>query len=316
MEIIKKERTLISFDWVVKYLLRSKANFEIVEGFLSELLKRPITITGVLESQSNKTSSDDKTTAVDIFVEDDKGELILIELQFDPEPDYFQRILCGVSKAIVDHIIEGDTYDKVKKIYSISIVYFDLGQGKDYIYHGKTVFEGLNEHDVLMLSKRQQKKFNGIKIGDIYPEYYIIKIKNFNDVAKNTLEEWIYFLKNSRIKDGFKAKGLRKAAEELDYNRLSAEEKAEYDQAQKAKSHYHSQMLELLWEAEEKFEPIIAEKDKVIAEKEKERNKALAEKRKAEEEKEKAEEEKEKANKALEEKEREIAELKRLLNKK
>jgi len=32
------KRKLISFDWAIKRILRSKANFEILEGFLSELL--------------------------------------------------------------------------------------------------------------------------------------------------------------------------------------------------------------------------------------------------------------------------------------
>ncbi len=34
----RSPRKLISFDWAMKRLLRSKANFEILEGFLSELL--------------------------------------------------------------------------------------------------------------------------------------------------------------------------------------------------------------------------------------------------------------------------------------
>ena len=34
----RSPRKLITFDWAMKRLLRSKANFEILEGFLSELL--------------------------------------------------------------------------------------------------------------------------------------------------------------------------------------------------------------------------------------------------------------------------------------
>ena len=48
------ERKIVSFDWAVKRLLRSKANFEVLEGFLSELLFDDITILEVLESESNK----------------------------------------------------------------------------------------------------------------------------------------------------------------------------------------------------------------------------------------------------------------------
>ena len=49
-----KKRKLITFDWAIKRLLRSKANFGILEGFLSELFKEDITILDVLESESNK----------------------------------------------------------------------------------------------------------------------------------------------------------------------------------------------------------------------------------------------------------------------
>ena len=53
-------RKLISFDWAMKRLLRSKANFEILEGFLSELTGEDITILEILESESNKEDRADK----------------------------------------------------------------------------------------------------------------------------------------------------------------------------------------------------------------------------------------------------------------
>jgi predicted transposase/invertase (TIGR01784 family) len=292
----KKDRPLVSFDWAIKRLLRNKANYDVLEGFLSELLMCPVKIISILESESNKDHAKDKSNRADMIVEDDKGEIILIEIQFLPEMDYFQRMLFGVSKNVVDHMVEGDKYMTIKKVYSINIVYFDLGQGKDYVYHGKTIFEGLHEHDVLLLSEEQKKILNGIEAGDIFPEYYVLKINKFDDVAKDTLDEWVYFLKNDRIEDGFKAKGLLKAREVLDYNRLSPEEQAEYDRAQKEKSKQRSQIAtakdtgraEGRTEAEQEYVPIIEEQRKALEEK----------------------------NKALEEKEREIAELKRLLNKK
>jgi len=42
-------RKLISFDWAIKKILRSKANFGILEGFLSELLFTDIQIVDILE---------------------------------------------------------------------------------------------------------------------------------------------------------------------------------------------------------------------------------------------------------------------------
>ncbi|MCL1794729.1 MAG: hypothetical protein FWG34_12780 [Oscillospiraceae bacterium] len=41
---MKKDRTLVSFDWALKSILRQKENFDILEGFLSDLLNEKITI--------------------------------------------------------------------------------------------------------------------------------------------------------------------------------------------------------------------------------------------------------------------------------
>ncbi|MDR1581966.1 MAG: Rpn family recombination-promoting nuclease/putative transposase, partial [Prevotellaceae bacterium] len=136
------ERVLISFDYAIKQLLRNKANFEVLEGFLSELLMRDISVKNIGESESNKEHVTDKYNKVDILVEDDLGEIMLIELQFTPEIDYLHRMLYGTSKAITERMVRGAKYMEVKKVYSINIVYFDLGQGKDYVYHGKTRFMG------------------------------------------------------------------------------------------------------------------------------------------------------------------------------
>ena len=156
-------RSMISFDWAMKRLLRSKANFEVLEGFLTELLHRRIIIKHIAESEGNKDHKTDKSNRVDILVEADGRELVIIELQYDSEDDYFQRMLYGVSKAITEHISEGEPYEKVRKVYSINIVYFDLGEGDDYIYHGITRFTGLHTKNELQLSKRQK---------DIYGKTY------------------------------------------------------------------------------------------------------------------------------------------------
>jgi hypothetical protein len=73
-----KRRNLISFDWACKRLLRSKANFGILEGFLSELLVQEITILEILDSESNKSSAEEKSNRVDIKVKNSRGEIIII----------------------------------------------------------------------------------------------------------------------------------------------------------------------------------------------------------------------------------------------
>jgi predicted transposase/invertase (TIGR01784 family) len=71
----------IRFDWAAKRILRSKANYVILEGFLSELLKEDIKIKTLLGEESNKDSEKDKSNRVDILIENSKGEIIIVEIQ-------------------------------------------------------------------------------------------------------------------------------------------------------------------------------------------------------------------------------------------
>ncbi len=220
---------LVRFDWAMKKLLRSKANFGILEGFLSELLSRDLKIIELLESESNKESDDGKYNKIDILVKLDNGELVLIEVQVNTQYDYFHRMLFGTSKIISEHMKAGQTYANVKKVYSVNILYFDLGHGSDYVYHGTTSFIGMHNHDILDLSEKQKSLYQKGCVHEIYPEYYLIKVNQFNDIAKDTLDEWIYFLKNEEIKDSFHAKGLLEAKEKLDSFKLPEPERAAYD---------------------------------------------------------------------------------------
>jgi len=222
-------KNLIRFDWAVKRLLRNKANFGILEGFLSELIGEDIKIESILESESNQDSRYDKFNKVDLLVKNSKEELIIIEVQNNREHDYLLRILFGTSKLLVENMNIGMVYSQIKKIISVNIVYFDLGQGDDYIYHGTTNFIGVNKKDILKLSEDQKLLYKTDSIAKIYPEYYIIKVNQFNDIANNTLDEWVYFLKKDEIKDEFNAKGLRQAKIELDILKLSIAERKEYE---------------------------------------------------------------------------------------
>jgi predicted transposase/invertase (TIGR01784 family) len=230
-------RQLISFDWAMKKLLRSKANFGILAGFLSELLFTDITIIDILESETNRETDKNKQNRVDIKVRDADDQLILIEVQYSREQDYLFRILFETSKCIAEHLKKNETYDNVVKVISVSILYFDFCKGNDYIYHGTTEFIGMHNKSELLLNEAQKKLFSIDTVVDIFPEHYIINIKNFDDVVTDTLDEWIYFLKNEEIKDDFQAKGLLEAQEALDVLKLNEAEKVAYDEHQKQIRH-------------------------------------------------------------------------------
>ena len=229
-------RKLVSFDWAIKRILRSKANFEVLEGFLSELLFDEIHILAVLETESNQDQSTDKYNRLDIKVKNSLQEIILIEIQYSSELDYLQRILYATSKAVTEHLTSGAPYSHISKVISINILYFDFGEGGDYLYKGETQFIGMNDHIPLRLNAQQAELYQSDQVEKLYPEYYLIKIKNFNDHAKTRLDEWIYFLKNEEIKTQFKAKGLRKAKETLDYLKMNEAERSAY---QRYEDHLH-----------------------------------------------------------------------------
>lgn len=245
-------KKLIRFDWAVKKLLRNKANYGVLEGFLSELLFDDIRISRILESEGNQETEDDKFNRVDILTQNSKNELIIVEIQNTYEIDYFHRMAYGASKALTENLSLGQAYSEIKKIISINIVYFDLGQGQDYVYKGGTTFHGLHEKDTLTLSDKQKEVFLKENVSDIFPEYYIIKVNKFNDIAKDNLDEWIYFLKNSEVKDNFKAKGLKQASEVLDIMRLPQDDQYSYNRYLDYLHYKASEILSLKSEAEDK----------------------------------------------------------------
>ena len=219
----------IRFDWAVKRMLRDKANFAVLEGLVTVLIGTPIKILEILESEGNQENATDKFNRVDIKAKTEQGEIIIVEVQLTRQLYYLQRMLYGVSKAITEHIEIGDKYDKVKKVYSINILYFDLGQGNDYLYHGKTVFKGVHTGDLLKVNTREQDEIKMQVPEDVFPENFIIRINNFNDVATTPMEEWIDYLKNGRIKEDTVTPGLQEARKKLQYISMNEKERHAYE---------------------------------------------------------------------------------------
>lgn len=224
---------LIRFDWAMKRLLRQKSNFVILEGFLSVLLKDSIKIEQILESEANQESYDDKFNKVDILAQNGQNELIIVEVQNTKQLDYFQRMLYGVSKVTSEYLNLGEPYSQIKKrnaarMYSGNIVYFDLGQGKDYVYHGKTEFVGIHQGDKLTLSEKQKELFDRNDLYQLFPEYYVLKINNFDDLAHDNLDEWLYYLKHNEVPQDAQAQGLKEVAEYLKVQQLNKAEQGDY----------------------------------------------------------------------------------------
>jgi predicted transposase/invertase (TIGR01784 family) len=224
------DNDFVRLDWAAKNILRDKADFEIFEGLMTVLFGEPVKIVELLESESNREHKEAKSNRVDIKAKNSKDEIILVEIQLEHQTDFLERILFGVSKTITDHLIRGERYSHVKKVYSINILYFNLGVGSDYVYHGSNSFKGMNTGDTLEFSKREKQGYKRRKRANIFPEYYSLRVNQYEkERAETPLEEWMQYLKIGYIRPDTTAPGLQKAREKLRILSMSDEERRSYE---------------------------------------------------------------------------------------
>ena len=238
---------LIRFDWAIKHMLRNKANFDILEGFLSALLHEQITVLRLLESESNQDDEADKLNRVDLLVENAKHELIIIEVQVKSEYDFFHRIAYGAAKLLTEYLEKGQAYKHIKKVISISITYFNLGIGSDYLYYGSTNFVGMRAHDILELTEPQQDAFGFNEVKKVFPEYYVIRVGKFADEIHDAIDEWVYMLKHNDVKPEFSASNIQQASEKLRIMKLDEADRRAYEHFMQNVSYQES----MLWSSRE-----------------------------------------------------------------
>jgi hypothetical protein len=219
----------------MKTLLRDKANSDVLEGFLCALFEDDnIKILNILESETNADGEDDKFNRVDLLVQDSQNRKIYIEIQNTRETDYLESLLYATSKIIVEHQNLGYNFKDISKVISISILYFNLGTGDDYIYYGTTEFKGLNTGHQLFVKKRvdisetlaPRYKFVEKKI---FPEYYLITVERYKNIVQKRIDEWIYMIKNSEIAEGSTSKNIEKARQKLAVMNMTEEKRKAYD---------------------------------------------------------------------------------------
>ncbi|MEZ4869019.1 MAG: Rpn family recombination-promoting nuclease/putative transposase [Caldilineaceae bacterium] len=242
---------LIRFDWAIKYILRDKANFDILEGFLSAVLQEDVRVIDLLESEGNQEREEDKFNRVDLLVKNAREQLILIEVQVNTEQDFFYRLAYSAAKLIVQYIEKGKPYGDIKKVFIISILYFNLGTGDDYVYHGATNFVGIHKQDTLQLTGTQRRLFGYREVRNIFPEHYLLRVAQFKDEVQNDLDEWLYMLKHEEVKPEFDAKHIQTAGEKLRVLNLDEKERQAYDHYMENRSYQASMEQSALIEAHE-----------------------------------------------------------------
>ncbi|OQY44679.1 MAG: hypothetical protein B6242_12125 [Anaerolineaceae bacterium 4572_78] len=221
-------RKLVTLDWAMKKILRDKENFDILEGLLSELLHEDIVIEEILESETNEEYEKYKFSRMDFLTKNLAGERVIIEIQYIIEHDYIQRMVHNISKVITNTIAQGQAYSNIKKVISVNILYFDFGYVEDFVYHGATHFVGMYKRDTLQLNDEQRELYQRELVAEVMPEYYVVKVRHFNDVIIDGFTEWMHFLKHGEVLDNMSAQGLAKAKEVLDIMKMDENERRAY----------------------------------------------------------------------------------------
>ncbi|MDR2577543.1 MAG: Rpn family recombination-promoting nuclease/putative transposase [Chitinispirillales bacterium] len=237
-----EERTVVSFDYAIKYLLRDKADFVILSGFLSELLGRKVVVQAILESECNKVDKDEKTNRTDLKAQIDDGEIAVFEIQFYDEADFFSRVLYGIARAIIEQVPVGAKLYDVKKVYSVNIAYYDLGATREYLFNGKfDGFRGVNFTDeIIPFAQTLDIETGKGPKAYIHPEYYLILPNMFDEKMRNRFDEWVYVLKKSAVRSDFVAAGMEEVKLKLDLLNMQSSERKVYEKYLRNISSYYS----------------------------------------------------------------------------
>ena len=259
------ERTIISFDYAIKYILRDKANFDIFSGFLTELLNRPVSVQEILESEGDTEHKDGKLNRLDLKAKIDDGEIAIFEIQYHDQIDFMGKVLFGCCKAVVEQVSAGKPYN-VKKVYSISIAYDEIGADKEYLFTASLrEFKGVNFDEVIPFSQKEDLKKSGDK-REIHPEYFLILPEKFDGKMRRKFDEWVYVLKHSSVKSEFTAAGVQEAGEKLDVMKMTPAERVAYEREVRWGTDQKTQLYTAELKGMEKGEAIGMEKGMVKGE--------------------------------------------------
>ena len=224
------DKPLISFDYAIKYLLKDKGDYSIVEGFISALLKtigyKDVKIVALLETESNKEDSKSKRSLADVIVEDEDHHKYIIEIERNVKDSFIHKSCFNTSRLIVDNLAQREDYTQIVKVFHISLLYFPVGQGA--IYHGKTIIHEIETNEKLSVHIRNQETQQIFDATDILPEYFYISVPLFNDRLEKEIDDWLYVMKYDNIPVKFHSPYMQQVAEKLSILKMTPTERANY----------------------------------------------------------------------------------------
>jgi len=234
---MNNDKPLISFDYAIKYLLKDKGDYSIVEGFISALLKtkgyKDVKIIALLEPESNKEDSKNKRSLADVIVEDQDHHKYIIEIERNVKDSFIHKSCFNTSRLIVDNLAQREDYTQIIKVFHISLLYFPVGKGSGAIYHGKTIIHEIETQERLSVHMKSQETDQVFDATDILPEYFYISVPLFNDRLEKEIDDWLYVMKYDKVPETFHSPYMQQVSEKLSILKMSQEERANYSYYQK-----------------------------------------------------------------------------------
>lgn len=234
---MNNNKSLVSFDYAIKYLLRDKGDYSIVEGFISALLKtkgyKDVKIVALLESESNQEDSKSKRSLADLIVEDEDHHKYIIEIERNVKDSFIHKSLFNSSRLIVDNLAQREDYTQIIKIFHISLLYFPIGNGNGVIYHGKTIIHEVESNEKLSVHIKNQETGEVFDATDILPEYFYISVPLFNDRLEKEIDDWLHVMKYDEVPRDYHSPYMAQVAEKLSILKMTPEERANYSYYQK-----------------------------------------------------------------------------------
>ena len=123
-----------------------------------------------------------KETILDINATNKNGDTFIVEMQKKDLGDFTKRSLYYTSKAYVEQLPKGTDYSKLKKVYFIGILNFNIFNSVNYISRHLITNQETKSQDL------DDFEFSFIEL----PKF----TKELNELD-TILDKWIYFLKNA-----------------------------------------------------------------------------------------------------------------------
>jgi len=234
-------------DYGFKKIFGEEASKKSLISFLNDILPRESKIKSVkfLSSEQLGTTEEQRAAIYDIFCEDDEGKQFIVEMQNARQVYFKDRTVFYSTFPIQRQAEKGDWNFKLKEVYCVSLLGFNLpGENDDYL------------HKVFL--KNQKNEIFYKKLQFIYVE--LPKFNKKENELENHLEKWLYFLKNlesfDKLPEVFKEEVFIETLHRVEIASLDKEEYVKYERSLK---YYRDRINEISTAKEEGREEGIEE---------------------------------------------------------